>query len=196
MFALCGPFQAPCNSYATSRGPLAFTLGIVGINFRASSKETFHCFHYICKMTEHKAKMCPGFLFCFHFQVPFLGLDNCPSVPLMVALHWKTQASPQGMAAFWYWEELGWGATSTIDSNRTRLRHELVLGLTTSFSFLLVTHFLLSFLPFPLLCSAGTCQPTPGTPCRFEKLQLVDKLYPKGSSQILIWRLISAIVKV
>lgn len=41
----------------------------------------------VCKMTEYKVKVCPGFLFCFHFQVPFLGLDNCPSVTLMVALH-------------------------------------------------------------------------------------------------------------
>lgn len=155
-----GPFQAPVTVMQLP-GALDFYIGNRCDKFQSQLKGglsllLLHCCTHVCKMTEHKVTVCPGFLFCFHFQVPFLGLDNCPSVPLMVALHWKTQASPRGMAAFWYWEELGWGATSTVGSNRTRLRHELVLSLTTSFSFLLVTHFLLSFLPSPLLCSAGT----------------------------------------
>lgn len=84
MFALCGPFQAPCNSCATSGGEgLRFYIGNRWDKFIAS---IVLCTR-VCKMTEYKVKVSPGFLFCFHFQVPFLGLDNCPSVTLMVALH-------------------------------------------------------------------------------------------------------------
>lgn len=40
MPVLCGCFQVPCNTCALSKGSLAFTLGIIGIDFKDSSKES------------------------------------------------------------------------------------------------------------------------------------------------------------